>query len=186
DGQPSRAILLYSYVDRLNHEFFHRRDYPEVAILDRIFAALTEEPQTPGRLRKKLKIEEEEVFERAVEKLWLHGGARVDADDHITRGADGWRLPYLAQSEHKLGQLDQMVRFAESHGWRMLHLVGHFGDQEDSGAVCGLCDVCAPAECVVRSFREPTPTEEAVLQSILEALRDRRGASTGQLYREVA
>jgi DNA topoisomerase-3 len=186
DGLPSRAILLYSFADRRNHEFFHRRDYPEVEILSRIHGALTAEAQTPGKLRRRLKIDEEDVFEKALEKLWLHGGALIDADDHITRGADGWRSPYVAQSEHKLAQIDQMVRFAESHGCRMLHLVGHFGDQEDSGAACGLCDVCVPAECVVRSFREPTPTEEAVLRRILEALRERRGASTGQLYREVS
>ncbi|HYG63383.1 MAG TPA: DNA topoisomerase 3 [Thermoanaerobaculia bacterium] len=185
DGLPSRAILLYSFVDRRAHEFFHGRDYPDIDILTRIHKALTDEPQTPGRLRKKLKIDEEEVFERALEKLWLHGGALIDADDQITRGGDGWRLPYTAQSEHKLAQIDQMVRFAESHGCRMLHLVGHFGDQEDSGAPCGMCDVCAAAECVVRSFREPTVAEGVVLRRIVETLAERRGASTGQLYREV-
>jgi DNA topoisomerase-3 len=185
DGLPSRAILLYSFVDRRSHEFFHGRDYPDVDILTRIHKALTDEAQTPGKLRRKLKIDEEEVFERALEKLWLHGGALIDADDHITRGGDGWRTPYTAQSEHKLAQIDQMVRFAESHGCRMLHLVSHFGDQEDSGALCGLCDVCAPADCVVRSFREPTPAESAVLSRIVETLAERSGASTGQLYREV-
>jgi DNA topoisomerase-3 len=184
DGQLSRAILLYSYADRRNHEFFHGRDYPDVDLLERICAALTAEPQTAGRLRKRLKIDEE-TFERAIEKLWLHGGAVIDADDHVARGANGWRAPYVAQSEHKLAQLDQMVRYAESHGCRMLHLVRHFGDQEDSGAACGLCDVCAPGDCVVRSFREPTPAEEAVLRRIFEALGERSGASTGQLYREI-
>jgi DNA topoisomerase-3 len=184
DGKLSRAILLYSYVDRRNHEFFHGRDYPEVELLDRMYAALTAEPQTPGKLRKRLKVDEE-VFEKALEKLWLHGGAVIDADENVTRGAAGWRAPYLAQSDHKLAQLDQMVRYAEAHGCRMLHMVRHFGDQEDSGEPCGLCDVCAPDACSVRSFREATPNEEAVLRRILEALRERNGVTAGQLHREI-
>src|SRR4029077_14845984 len=31
DGKPSRAVLLYSFADRRNHEFFHGRDYPDPA-----------------------------------------------------------------------------------------------------------------------------------------------------------
>ncbi len=58
DGLPSRAVLLYSFADRRNHEYFHARDYPEPAELARIYAALSEEPQTPGELRRKVKLDE--------------------------------------------------------------------------------------------------------------------------------
>ncbi|HEV2855475.1 MAG TPA: DNA topoisomerase 3 [Thermoanaerobaculia bacterium] len=183
DGKPSRAILLYSYVDRRNHEWFHARDYPEAAELERIFRSLSAEPQVDGQIRKRLGMDEE-VFERALEKLWIHGGALVDADGNVALGASGWQRPYLAQRDHKLEQLDHMIRYAESHGCRMLHLVRHFGDQEDSGEPCGLCDVCAPEGCGVRRFRPPNALERDLVARVLESLRSRDGQSTGQLYRD--
>jgi DNA topoisomerase-3 len=67
----------------------------------------------------------------------------------------------------------------------MLHLVRHFGDQEDSGEPCGVCDVCDPEACLVRRFRLPDPAEARVLSEVLRALRQRDGQSTGQIFREV-
>src|SRR6185312_7643208 len=61
-GLPSRAILLYSYNDRRNHEWFHNRDYPEVAELDRIFRTLVAQSQVDGQIRKRLGMDEE-LFE---------------------------------------------------------------------------------------------------------------------------
>jgi DNA topoisomerase III len=183
DGKPSRAILLYSYVDRRNHEWFHGRDYPEAAELERIFRALTSDAQIDGQVRKRLGMDEE-LFERALEKLWIHGGALVDADGNVAVGSAGWQRPYLVQRDHKLEQLDHMIRYAESHGCRMLHMVRHFGDQEDSGEPCGVCDVCAPEDCGVRSFRPLNALEQDLLRRIVTSLRGRDGQSNGQLYRD--
>jgi DNA topoisomerase-3 len=185
DGKPSRAVLLYSWTDRRSHEFFHERDYPDPDILERIFRVLTPQPQTPEALRRKLHLDEE-LFERALEKLWIHKGAIVDADGHAARGEPGWLKPYVAQRDHKLAQLDLIVRYAASHGCRMLHLVRHFGDQEDSGQPCGLCDVCAPASSGARRLRRPTPDEAHVLDQVLQSLRWRDGQSSGQLWREIS
>ncbi len=184
DGKPSRAILLYSWTDRRSHEFFHARDYPDPDVLDKIYRALTPEARSPEVLRDKLRLDEE-LFEKALEKLWIHHGALVDAEGLAARGEAGWLKPYLAQRDHKLAQLDLIVRFAESHGCRMLHLVRHFGDQEDSGKPCGMCDLCAPAACELRRFRHPTGGEAEVLGRILEALRRRDNQSTGQIWREL-
>jgi DNA topoisomerase-3 len=184
DGLPSRAVLLYSFADRRNHEFFHGRDYPEPADLARIYAALTEAPQTPGELRKRTKLDEE-VFATALEKLWIHGGAILDPEENAVRGRPGWQTSYVAQREHKLAQLADMTRYAESHGCRMLHLVRHFGDREDSGEACGLCDVCAAEDCAVRRFRAATPEELGLARRALGSLRQRDGQSTGQLFREL-
>ncbi|HEY6321926.1 MAG TPA: RecQ family ATP-dependent DNA helicase, partial [Thermoanaerobaculia bacterium] len=140
DGLPSRAILLYSFADRRTHEFFHGRDYPEVHVLEEIWRSLTAEPQAIDRLRRRIGLDEE-VFDKAFEKLWIHGGVRVDAEEQAMRGEAGWVAPYVAQSEHKLAQLAQMARLPESHSCRMLHLVRHFGDQEDDGRACGSCDI---------------------------------------------
>jgi DNA topoisomerase III len=185
DGLPSRAILLYSFADRRTHEFFHGRDYPEVHVLEEIWRSLTAEPQAIDRLRRRIGLDEE-VFDKAFEKLWIHGGARVDAEEQATRGDAGWVAPYVAQREHKLAQLAQMARLPESHSCRMLHLVRHFGDQEDDGRACGACDICAPEACLVRHFRRPTAVEDEVLRHLLETLRGRGGQSAGQLFRECA
>ncbi len=182
DGEPSRAILLYSFADRKNHEWFHSRDYPEVGELERIFGALGPTPQVDGQIRKRLGMDEE-LFERALEKLWIHGGAQVDADGNVALGAGGWQRPYLAQRDHKLEQLDQMARYAESHGCRMLHLVRHFGDQEDSGEPCGICDVCVPAASGVRKLRPLNALEMDLVTRVLVSLQGRDSQSTGQLYR---
>ncbi len=183
DGKLSRAILLYSFADRRNHEWFHGRDYPETAELERIYRALKAEPQVDGQIRKRLGMDEE-LFEKALEKLWIHGGALVDPDGNVAVGAAGWQKPYLAQRDHKLQQLELMSRYAESHGCRMLHLVQHFGDQEDSGEPCGICDVCAPADAGVRQMRPLNALERDLVDRVLTALRGRDGQSTGQLYRE--
>ncbi len=115
DGKPSRAMLLYSFVDRRTHEFFHERDYPDVSRpASRSSARLAADSRSrASKVRKQVGLDEE-AFEKALEKLWIHGGALVDADGNAARGADGWERPYLAQRDHKLGQLDQMVRFAEA------------------------------------------------------------------------
>jgi DNA topoisomerase-3 len=185
DGKPSRALLLYSWADRRSHEFFHSRDYPDSSVLRQIFKTLTADLQSSDKVRRRVGMDEE-PFEKALEKLWIHGGALVDADSNVSRGADAWERPYLAQRDHKLAQLDQMVRCADAHGCRMLHLVQHFGDQEDSGQPCGVCDVCDPQACLVRRFRLPDPAEARVLSEVLHALRQRDGQSTGQLFREIS
>jgi DNA topoisomerase-3 len=190
DGLPSRAILLYSWADRRTHEFFHQRDYPDPDLLERLFAELGR-PGGPLPTRDELCTRlglEAEVFDRAIGKLWLHGGARVVADgpdERLERGDDGWRLPYRRQREHKLGQLADMTRFAEVRGCRMVHLVQHFGDRDDRGEPCGICDVCAPEQCVARRFRPPDPGEREMLAAALDALRRREGLTTGQLFRAV-
>ena len=184
DGQPARAILLYSYGDRRTHEFFHDRDYPPLPVLEQIYAALNADRQPREMLREWLRLDPQS-FEMALEKLWIHGGAQLDPDDNVTRGEDGWRGLYREQSEHKLIQLEEITRFAQAHDCRMLHLVRHFGDQEDSGESCGVCDACAPQDCVARCFRRPAETEMRMMLEILDALRQRQGLTTGQLHRQV-
>ena len=49
----------------------------------------------------------------------------------------------------------KMRRYAETSGCRMLQLVAHFGDANDKGGPCGVCDVCAPASRP-QQFREPS------------------------------
>ncbi len=185
DGLPSRALLLYSYADRRTHEFFHGRDYPDLEVLEAIAKALTPDPRPAEEIAQRLKIDPE-LFERALEKLWIHRGAKIDSEGRLSRGETDFRRSYQEQSGHKIGQLDDILQYAEGHGCRMLHLIRHFGDQEDSGAPCGVCDICAPDRRLLGSSRPATDAERSVLRSVLEALRERDGQTTGQLFREIS
>ena len=182
DGKPSRALLLHSFVDRKTNEYFHGKNYPPVAELNEIFTQLTAEPQPKHALLARTKMDEE-LFDRALEKLWVHGGALVDPDESVRRGDDAWAPSYEAQVAHRLAQSEQMARFAQAHGCRMVHLIRHFGDEDDSGTPCGLCDTCASSGCAVQTFRAPTDAEVAVLQATLTALAQRNNQSVGTLYR---
>src|SRR6201985_1745564 len=131
DGKPSLAIRMYSYADRHTHDFFFGRDYPPVALLDRIFTVLPGQPQPKEAVRKLAKMEED-IFDRALEKLWIHRGAVVDFAENVSLWVDSWRASYTQQADQKQSQLEEIIRFAEGHHCRMRSLVHHFGDTSDS------------------------------------------------------
>ena len=184
DGAPSRAVLIHSFVDTKTHEFFLDRDYPEADVLGRLQAVLGQEPMAIADLSRRANIPPPEC-EKALEKLWIHGGALVDPDETVRRGTANWRPTYERQREHKRRQLEKMRRYAETPTCRMLQLVAHFGDQNDSGAPCGTCDVCKPSSCMAQLFRAPTAEEQSATQQILGALRARDGRAVGQMHREL-
>jgi DNA topoisomerase-3 len=181
DGKPSRAVLMQSWTDRRTHEFFLERDYPDVAVLDEVYKALREEKQPRSALEKRLGFDET-LFEKALEKLWIHGGADVDPAENVRLGEAGWRKSYIEQRRHKQVQLEQISRFADSHGCRMLSLLEYFGDVEDLETPCGMCDVCAVDRCAVAQYRAPTPQETAVIEHIIESLREKDRQPVGRLY----
>ncbi len=184
DGKPSRAVLMHSYADRYTHDFFFERDYPDIAILDGIFRLLRDQPQEKRELQKLLPMDPE-VFDRALEKLWTHGGAVVDFAENVSRGHNAWREPYLAQGEHKREQIERMIRYAESNQCRMASVVRHFGDVADGEKPCGICDYCAPEKCSAQRFRTATEAEHAALLRVAAELRAVGTKSTGKLYSEL-
>ncbi len=184
DGLPSRAFLLHGYIDRRTHEWFLERDYPAPADLAKIFAALGDQPIERAALQRKVGLAAD-TFERALEKLWIHGGALVTPNEAATRGHDQWRAPYREQLEHRRAQLDTMARFAESRGCRMLRLVAHFGDQADPGSPCGQCDICAPRSTVAVDLGQATPAQQGAMERILKTLANAGTPSSGRLHREL-
>ena len=184
DGKPSRAVLLHSFVDRKTIEFLRERSYPEVEILSQIHQKLSTEGEQRGTLRARIKSIDEETFDYALEKLWIHGGARIDPDETVRLGHDRWKATYQAQIAHQIEQEERMARFTQAHGCRMVHLVRHFGDEEDSGESCGQCDACAADRCAVQRFRAPTSQERMALQRIVEILARGGEPAAGTLYRE--
>jgi RecQ family ATP-dependent DNA helicase len=183
DGKPSRTILMHSYADRRTHDFFFERDYPDVTLLDAMFRRLTAEAVEKAALQRHLRMDAD-VFDKALEKLWIHGGALVDFAENVALGHDHWRDSYIAQSAQKQEQLDLMLRYAESSECRMAALVRHFGDLADSRKPCGVCDFCAPGNCVGQRFRPASPDELASARAVIAALRS-GSRSTGKLHSEI-
>ena len=185
DGQPARAVLLYSYADLRTHDYFHQRDYPDPVQLQRLFLALRPDPQPKEWLRDELAMEPD-VFEAAAAQLLVHGGLWRDADGNLGRGEAGWQAPYERQRDHKLAALRQILDFADkANACRMVRLVRHFGDHEDSQP-CGVCDVCAPQAATARRLRPLTTAESRLALQVLETLRERDGLTVRQLYERLA
>jgi len=184
DGAPSRTFLMHSYADQRTHDFFMTRDYPPVDHLQQVFRALGEEPQPVEELREASKLSEED-FDRALEKLEIHGGALVDFGGNVTVGGAGWKKGYTVQAQFRAEQFEKVLRFTTSTECRMSALVRHFGDEEDASRSCGICDVCDPAGAVLRLFRRPTAYELGVAQAIADELRAVDTKAIGTLQRNL-
>jgi RecQ family ATP-dependent DNA helicase len=182
DGAPSRTYLMHSYADQRTHDFFLNRDYPPVDHLQQVYKSLGDEPQQVEELRARTKLGEEE-FDKALEKLEIHGGARVDFGGNVTAGGAGWKKTYTVQAQFRAEQFDKVLRFTTSPECRMAALVRHFGDVEDASRSCGICDVCDPAGAVLRLFRRPTTAERELAQAIVDDLRAVDYKATGTLQR---
>jgi len=184
DGQLSRAVLLQSFVDRKTHEHFLKRDYPDPESLQSVYYVLGDEPVTRDWIEDQLTRYGDDLG-RALDVLRIHRGAVTDPDGKFRRGESGWRRSYDAQRGRKLTQLAEITRFADNRACRMLQLVRHFGDQEDRGERCGICDICAPEDSVALEFRTPTEHEQLQMEQLLDALRANNGQTSGQLHRNV-
>jgi DNA topoisomerase-3 len=184
DGAPSRAILMHSYADRHKHDYFFERDYPDVKVLEGIYARLGEQPVARQELERRGRLDGE-VFEKALEKLWIHGGALVDFAENVSRGSAGWRESYIAQGERKRAHLEEMLRYADSNQCRMAALVGHFGDRADAQVRCGICDFCAPGDCLAQAERPLNAREREALERIVAELKRKGERAAGRLYTDL-
>ena len=181
DGGLSRTFLMHSYADQRTHDFFLNRDYPPVDNLALVFRTLGDEPRAVEELREASRLGEEE-FDKALEKLEIHGGARRDFGGNVTAGGPGWKKTYSAQAQYRAEQFAKVLRYTELSECRMSALVRHFGDVEDAKQPCGVCDVCDPAGAVLRQFRRATAAELEPARRIIEDLRgvDYKAAGTLQ------
>ncbi len=123
-----------------------------------------------------------DTFDKALEKLWIHGGAVLDFAENASRGQSDWRDSYLAQGEQKRAQIDLVIRFAASSHCRMATLVRHFGDVADGKTNCGICDFCAPTECAAQQFRTATEAERETVLEVIKTMRTVGVKSTGKLH----
>lgn len=181
DGQPSRAILMHAYADRHTHDYFFERDYPDPSVLAHIYDALTPEPQSKEAVQARSRLNED-VFDNAMEKIWIHGGAEVDHADNLTLGAESWRESYVAQREHKMAQFEKMLSYCDVRGCRMSALVRYFGDTAGAAQRCGACDVCNLHASVAQTVRPVNDSEHAAIARILEYLKKNDGIAAGRLH----
>jgi len=182
DGALSRTYLMHSYADQRTHDFFFNRDYPPVAHLEQVCRALTQNAQAVEDLRAQSKLGEEE-FDKALEKLEIHGGARMDFGGNVTVGGTGWKKTYAVQAQYRAEQFEKVLKFTAQNECRMSALVRHFGDVGDATRACGTCDVCDPAGAVLRLFRRATAEERGLAVAIVEELRAVDYKATGTLQR---
>jgi RecQ family ATP-dependent DNA helicase len=182
DGQPSRTILMHSYADLRIHEYFFEHDYPPVETLAAIFQELSPAPQPKEALCHALRMDPE-LFNQALAKLTIHGGATIDLAENVTVDGRDWQQSYITQLDQKHAQLSLMRRYAETHQCRMQALLRHFGDFADSKRACGQCDFCAPKQCIALRFRTVTKAEQQTVHALVDVLRQVKGQSIGRLHR---
>jgi RecQ family ATP-dependent DNA helicase len=184
DSAPSRTYLMHSYADQRTQGFFLNRDYPPADHLQQLFQMLSEEPKHFEELRAASKLDEE-AFDKALEKLEIHGGARVDFGGNVTAGGVGWKKTYTIQAQFRAEQMEKVLRFTTSSECRMAALVRHFGDVEDASRTCGICDICDPGGAVLRLFRRATPQERLIALAIADELRAVDYKAAGTLQRNL-
>lgn len=184
DGAPSRTFLMHSFADQRTHDFFLTRDYPPATQLDQVFNALADEPRPMDEVRAELPLSEEE-FDKALEKLQIHGGARADFGGNVTRGGPGWKKTYKVQAQYRAEQFEKVVRYTSLSECRMAALVRHFGDEEDASRPCGSCDICDPAGAALRQFRHATAPELEMAHAILNELRPVDYKAAGTLQKSI-
>jgi superfamily II DNA helicase RecQ len=167
------------------HEYFFEQDYAPVETLEAIYHRLSPQPQPKEDLCRALLLDPE-LFNRALDKLAIHGGAAIEWTENVTVGSKDWKQAYLAHLETKRAQLELMRRFAETHQCRMRALVRHFGDFTDSQRPCGRCDFCAPQQCIAQRFRLITQAERRIVYEVIEALRSVNSQTLGRLHQSLS
>jgi ATP-dependent DNA helicase RecQ len=182
DGGMSRTFLLHSFADQRTHDFFLNRDYPPVEHLMKVFKQLGDQPRAVEELREGSQLAEEE-FDKALEKLEIHGGAKMDFGGNVKVGGTGWQKTYVVQAQYRAEQFAKVLRFTEQNECRMSALVRHFGDVEDANQPCAVCDVCDPDGAVLRLFRRATVAERELAQNLIEELRGADYKAAGTLQR---
>ena len=182
DGLPSEAILMHSFADQRTHDFFFERDYPEVSVLEQVHRACGARASSVEELFEGAGKVSRETFDKALEKLCIHGGLIAGEGGRYARGPADWKMTYERQRLHRERALRQMVDFVQSTGCRMSYFLKYFGDSDSKGN-CGICDRCTRAEPALS--RELTSKEKGIVKLLLAALSRSQGLSVGRLFEQV-
>lgn len=187
DGKTSEAYLLYSYADQKTHEFFLEMNYPSQSVLQKIYSQLRDDVSVEKNyIRSQLTTLDSQVFERAIEQLWVHRGALVDPDESMKRGSDAWLITYPEQRRQKELQLEQIWSYANGgtvKRCRMQTLVAHFGDRAEIEIRCEACDICKPENRVsLIAKRQLSTQEENLVVQIFQILSQEKNQAMGRIF----
>ena len=184
DGKMSEAILMYSPVDQKTNEYLLDVNYPEPAVLQKIFDAVSSKGIDRSSLMEVVGLEEKQFFP-ALEKLWVHGGAVVDEFGMVRPGEMAWYAKYVTQRRHKHKQLMAVLAFAKHTKCRMQLFLDHFGDRDDKLGPCGYCDNCRGANKQDRGLDSFSPEDRDAQEKVIVRLSKALAKPIGQLFREL-
>lgn len=186
DGKLSRAILLYSHADMKTHEYFHRRNYPDLKELTEVYQAIPK--KGIARDQVQLAMPPEDVASH-IDRLNMIGALRLEDDGTIyPEKSQAWKKSYEEQKQYRYQQLMEMNRYVQQNaGCRMLRLMAHFGDEDANGLACGICDVCAPDLSLLKSKKGLSITEISLGKKLIDRLaKELRPVALGTLFRDIA
>jgi len=183
DGLPSRAVLLYGWSDRKLLEFLHSKTYPAPEVVEEVLGLV---PETPVPADDLVPEDgggvDEDALEASLKQLYNHGAVMWTPDDRVgALHCPSWRETYTAQRAHRLGQIEDILGFAQSGRCRMNDLVRYFSQEEAGERRCEICDHCAPWDAAARDFRPPNPLELGQMATIVEALEAQAGLTPARL-----
>ncbi len=145
DGLPSRALLLHSFVDLKTHEFFLDRDYPDAAVIDRLYRVLDENPRElagPGPPQQAQQAICQKALEKVVARRRRWSISRAKRARRQPPGRSPTRTSAATSScSSSWCAASPTPKAAACCTWSR-----HFGDKADSGKSCGLCDVVRARE----------------------------------------
>jgi superfamily II DNA helicase RecQ len=168
DGKFSRAILMHSYADHRTREFFIKKNYPDIKVLEAVLKKIPKSGIARPEIRSSM---DASTLDNALEKLWIHGAIEIDGNDDVRSLGSAWQKSYLDQQIHKETEVSLMSKFAQNATTcRMLLFLHHFGDLSDKQEGCGICDFCLPLGSLSKSFRQPNAREQAVMVGLLKLL----------------
>ncbi len=184
DGQLCHAILMYAPIDRKTHDYFLELNYPDPAILERVLDAVKQGSSDRDEVVGRLGLSPD-IVKSALEKLLIHGGIRVGSE-HRLETMDGlWERSYLRQRRHRVEQLAKAFSFAQSKVCRMLNLIHHFGDRDDSEESCGICDVCRGPSSATKMVQQLITEDQTAQETLLEGLIPFQSKTSGNFFREM-
>ena len=168
DGKFSRAILLHSYADHRTREFFIKKNYPDIKVLEGVLKKIPPEGISRPAIRSSM---DASTLDNALEKLWVHGAIEINGDDEVRSLPNAWQKSYLNQQIHKEAEVSLMSNFAQNqHSCRMMLFLQHFGDLSDNQLSCGICDFCLPLGTLSKVFRPTTTREQEIMWGLLKML----------------
>ena len=143
DGLPTNIILLYNSEDKELPEHFIKNSRPSAKKYQKIIDALKVEPLGEWNLMRKTNLKQTQVrviradlIDQGIIKEVMYGKSK---EYEYQYGASALNTkPFEELRNFKLGELDQMIAYAESSTCRMDFLCRYLGDKTVNH--CGKCD----------------------------------------------